>query len=91
MDKKRLQELAGIEQLNEATGKIFYSHEDELSSLLNRLVGDKPGKYNGKAPTYILYSIEDEAFFVSLSPFSVEDIKAQYPKAELDITGTAER
>lgn len=65
---------------------IIYDHEEQLEELMRKMSSD------GETPMYSFYSPNDEAYFLSHSPITVERLKAELDPSKhfLDIIGTAE-
>ena len=57
--------------------QISYVHEDDLGDHVTI-----NSHSDGHTPLYLYYSPDDETFFVSDRPFTLEDIKQQFPLEE---------
>ena len=62
---------------------LRFCHEDYVDMMLDKY------RCNGQVPLYIIRSVDDEAFFVSTTPITVERITKEFPKAFLCINKTA--
>ena len=67
MDKKRLRELAGIQNLMEADGVVVVTDKKAIEGLTNF-------KLNGQTPLYIVRDSDVNGLIISLKPISQEQI-----------------